>query len=94
MNQKSAGDKRGVMMSDKYLSESGLQGGKVLGIHLWLVCLVGGIPFFSIGVIALIGVVFEVGFPTNSAFVFASVLLTVIGALLMFSAYSLHYSKE
>ncbi len=91
MNSKSAADKRGVMMSDKYLSESGLQGGKVLGIHMWLVCFVVGIPFFIVGLIALVGVSFEVGFPTNSAFVFASVLVTVIGALLIFSGYSLHY---
>lgn len=81
-------------MSDKYLSESGLQGGKVLGKHMYLVCFVLGIPFLGIGLIALVGIAFEFGFPSNSAFVLASVLITVIGGLLVFSGYSLCQSKE
>jgi hypothetical protein len=57
-------------MSDKYLSESGLQGGNVLGEHLSLFSLILGIPLLIIGFYGLLNILFGWGFHTNSAIIF------------------------
>ena len=38
-----------VITSDKYISESGVQGGKVIGEHIVLGSFLVGIPFFVLG---------------------------------------------
>lgn len=87
MKKKSSG-KRAVVNSDKYLSESGLQGGKVLGNNISLASFVGGIPLFIIGFFALIAITFDLGFPTNPAVIIAALLVTVIGLLLIIGGFS------
>lgn len=94
MNKKPSEGKRSVITSDKYLSESGIQGGKVLGEHISLGSFIVGIPFFIIGLIALIGMLFNLGFPTNSAIILGSVLITIIGLLLVLGGYHTYKTKH
>lgn len=77
-----------MINSDKYLSESGLQGGKVLGNRISLVSFISGIPLFAIGFFAMFSIIFDLGFPTNSAAIISAVLVTVIGLLLILGGYS------
>ena len=79
-----------VIMSDKYISESGTQGGKVIGEHLALASLIGGIPLFLIGVITLSGLLFlNVKSPVYTADIIAALLVTIIGLLLMIGGYNI-----
>jgi len=84
---------RSVIMSDKYLSESGLQGGKVLGNHISLASFVGGIPLLIIGVIALILIILDPGFPSNTAIIIGVLLVTIIGLLLVIGGYTISQTK-
>lgn len=88
MNEKKSNKKQVVVTSDNYISESGLQGGKILGNHISLASFVGGIPLCIIGLIALIGITLNLGFPSNSAVIIASVVVTVIGLLLIIGGFS------
>jgi hypothetical protein len=83
-----------VIMADKYLSESGIQGGKIVANKISLASLIVGIPFFIIGVFALIGMVFNLGFPSNPAIIIAALLLTIIGLLLIIGAYTISKTKK
>jgi hypothetical protein len=94
MNKKTSEEDNTVIMSDKYLSESGLQGGKVIGEHLALGSFIIGIPFLIMGLIALIGMLFGFGFPTHTAFVIAALLVTVIGLLLVIGGYNIYRTKH
>lgn len=83
-----------VIMSDKYISESGVQGGKVIGEHIVLDSLIFGIPFLIIGLIGLF-MLFGLGFPaTNTANIILMLLLTVIGLLLIIGAYNIYITKH
>ena len=88
MNNKKSSSRRAVITSDKYLSESGLQGGKVLGNHISLASFVGGIPLLIIGLFALIGIIFDLGFPSNAAIIIAALLVIAIGLLLILGGFS------
>jgi len=92
MNKKTG--KRSVVTSDKYLSESGLQGGKILGDHITLASFIIGIPFLIIGLIAMIGIIFDLGFPNNAAIIIAVLLITVIGLLLVIGGYAMYKTKK
>jgi len=83
-----------VITSDKYLSESGVQGGKAIGEHIALGSFIIGIPFFIIGLIALIGMLFDFGFPTHTAGIIGGLLITVIGLLLIIGGYSIYRTKH
>jgi hypothetical protein len=93
MNIKTPED-RTVIMSDEYLSESGVQGGKIIGEHMALGCFIIGIPFFIIGVYALFSMFFGLGFPTNTAIIILAVLVTVIGSLFIISGYFIYRDKH
>lgn len=56
MNKKSSKHKRSVIMSDKYISESGIQGGSVLGEHLALFSYIIGIPLLVIGIYGILNI--------------------------------------
>ena len=93
MNKKTSREDNTVIMSDKYLSESGVQGGKIIGERLALGSFIIGIPFLIIGLIALIGMVFGFGFPTHTAGIIAALLVTVIGLLLIIGGYNIYRTK-
>lgn len=94
MVKKSAKKKRSVIMKDKYISESGLQGGKAIAEHIALLSLIIGIPFLVIGLFACISIVFNLGFPTNAAVIIGVLLVTIIGLLLVIGGYSISQTKK
>ncbi|MBN1859853.1 MAG: hypothetical protein JW840_00170 [Candidatus Thermoplasmatota archaeon] len=83
-------DDRTVIKSDEYLSESGLQGGKIIGEHLALGCVIIGIPFLLIGLYAFFCMFFDLGFPMNTAILIGSFLITIIGLLLLIGGYFIY----
>lgn len=85
---------KGVLMSDKYITESGLQGGNVLSDHISLLSFILGIPFFLIGVITLFGIFFDFGFQTNLAIIIGAFLITIIGLLLVVGGYFIYKDKH
>jgi hypothetical protein len=94
LNKKISKEDNTVIMSDKYLSESGVQGGKVIGEHIALGSLIFGIPLFVIGLWALINMLFGEGFPTNSAVIILVLLVIVIGLLLIIGGYNIYRTKN
>ena len=94
MNKKTSKKDNTVIMSDKYLSESGVQGGKVIGEHIALGSFIIGIPLLIIGLIALIGILFDIGFPTHAAGIIGALLVTVIGLLLVIGGYNIYRTKN
>ncbi len=94
MNKKTTKEDKTVIMSDKYISESGVQGGKVIADHITLGSFIIGIPLLIIGLIALIGILFDFGFPTHAAFIILATLVTVIGLLLVIGGYNINRAKH
>ena len=94
MNKKTSKEDNTVIMSDKYLSESGVQGGKVIADHIVLGSFIIGIPFLIIGLIGLIGILFDFGFPTHTAFLILAILIIVIGLLLVLGGYNIYRSNH
>jgi len=93
MNKKTLKEDNTVIMSDKYLSESGVQGGKVIGEHIVLGSFIAGIPFFIIGLIALFSMLF--GFlSTNTAVIIGVLLITIIGFLFIIGGYNIYRTKQ
>jgi len=85
---------KGVLMSDKYISESGVQGGNVLSDHISLLSFIIGIPFLIIGVITLIGIFFNFGFQKNAAIIIGAFLVSIIGLLLVIGGYFIYKNKQ
>lgn len=87
-----------VITSDKYISESGLQGGKILAEKLVLVCFAIGIPLFSIGLFLLLYFIFISGFPENwpmALYIFnPPSLALIIGLILIIGGYFAHKDKN
>jgi hypothetical protein len=54
MSKKTPNEDNTVILSDKYLSESGVQGGKIIAEHLALGCFLVGTPLFIIGLFSLL----------------------------------------
>lgn len=94
MGKKTSKKDNTVIMSDKYLCESGIQGGKVLGEHLALGSLIIGITLLIIGIYGLLNVLLGWGFPTNSAIIILVILVIVIGLLMTIGGYNIYRSKE
>jgi hypothetical protein len=94
MNKKTAKKDNTVIMSDKYLSESGLQGGKIIGEHIALGSLIFGIPLLIIGLYGLINMLYGWGIPTNNAIIILILLVIIIGLLMTFGGYSIYRSKN
>jgi len=93
MSKKTFEKNKTVIMSDKYLSESGVQGGKIIGEHLALGSFIVGIPFLIIGLITLFSIVFDF-FITNTAVIIAALLLIAIGLLLIIGGYFIYRDKH
>jgi hypothetical protein len=94
MNKTTSEENNTTIKSDKYLSESGVQGGKIIGEHLSLGCFIMGIPFFIIGLYALLNMLFGFGYPANTAIIIGALLAFVIGLLLIIAGYSIHRAKH
>lgn len=93
MNKKTSREDKTVIMSDKYLSESGVQGGKVIGEHIVLGSFIVGIPLLIIGLCALFSMLLGF-FPTNTAIIILVLLVTVIGLLMIIGGYSIYRTKH
>ena len=94
MNKKTSKGDNTVIMSDKYISESGVQGGKAIGEHIALGSFIVGIPLLAIGAYGLISMLFGWGFPTNSAVIILVLLVIIIGLLLTIGGYSIYITKK
>jgi len=94
MNKKTSEEDNTVIISDQYLSESGIQGGKIIGEHIVLGSLIVGIPFLIMGLIGLF-MIFGLGHPAaNTANILLMLLLTVIGLLLIIGTYNIYRKKH
>ena len=93
MNTKSSGDKRSVIMTDKYISESGIQGGNILGEHIALLSLIIGVPLLLIGIYGLLNMMFDWGFPVNNAVIILVFLVIIIGFLMTVGGYTIYKEK-
>jgi len=94
MNKKSIKKDNAVIMSDRYLSESGVQGGKIIGEHIALGSLIIGIPLLTIGTYALLNMLFDWGFPINSAIIILVLLVIIIGLLMTIGGYNIYRTKN
>jgi len=94
MNKKTSKKDNTVIMSDKYLSESGVQGGKVIGDHIVLGSFIFGVSFLIIGLYSLINIFLGWGFPTHAAGIIVALLVTVIGLLLVIGGYNIYRTKH
>jgi len=93
MSKKTFKENKTVIMSDKYLSESGVQGGKIIGEHLALGSFIVGTPFFIIGLITLFSILFDF-FSTNTAVIIGALLVTAIGLLLIIGGFFIYREKK
>ena len=94
MNKKTSKKDNTIIMSDDYFSESGVQGGKIIGEHIVLGSLIFGIPFLIMGLIGLF-MVFGLGFPAaNTANIILMLLLTVMGLLLIIVPNNINRTKH
>ena len=94
MAKKSSKNHRAVIMSDKYISESGVQGGKVIADHITLASYILGIPLLLLGVYAITSILFNLGFPRHAAGIIAAVLVFIIGLLLVVGAYNIQHAQQ
>ena len=83
---------RDIIMHED-IKESGLQSGKIIGEKLALFSFVVGIPLLIIGLYGLLSMVFDKGFPTNSAIIILVLVVLAIGSLLTFGGYSIYKGK-
>jgi len=65
----------------KDIKVSGLQGGKIVGDKLALFSLVMGIPLLFVGFYALISMIFDLGFPMNTATLILVMVIISLGSL-------------
>ena len=94
MNKRSSEVDKTVIMSDEFLNESGLQGGKIIGEHLALGSLIVGIPFFLMGLYVLVNIFLDLGFPTNTAIIIGGVLIFIIGLMLIIGGFLIYTGKH
>ena len=94
MNKQSSEVDKTVVMSDEFLNESGLQGGKIIGEHLALGSLIVGIPFFLMGLYVLVNIFLDLGFPTNTAIIIGGVLIFIIGVMLIIGGFLIYTGKH
>jgi len=94
MNKSTSKEDKRVIMSDKYISESGVQGGKVIGEHIVLGSLIFGITFLIMGLIGLCMLFVFGTIAANTANIILMLLLTVIGLLMIIGAYNIYCIKH
>jgi hypothetical protein len=87
------GDKT-VIMSDEYISESGVQGGHVIGEKIELFSFIIGIPLLIIGLYGLFNMLFGFGFPNNMANIILVLVVFFIGLFMTIGGYSFYRNKH
>jgi hypothetical protein len=95
--KKTEGD-RTVILSDKDLSESGVQGGKIIAEHLVVGSFLFGFSFLGIGLFSLFYMVFVTGLPKNLSLILLMFspqsLAIIIGVLLLIGASFMYRAKQ
>ena len=94
MNKNISKEDKTVIISDKYISESGVQGGKILGDNIILFSFIVGIPLLIIGLYGLINILFDFGFPNNMATIILVMVVFIIGILLTIGGYNIYRTKN
>ena len=98
MNKKASEKDNTVIMSDKYISESEVQGGKIISEKLELGCFIIGILLFSIGIFIQFYMLFFTGFPNDWPIILylfsPQSLAIIIGLLLIISGYFIYRDKH
>ena len=94
MSKKSTKKDNTVITSDKYISESGIQGGKIIGEKLALGSFIIGIPLILIGLYGLFSMVFNLGFPQNNANIIMILVVISLGILLTIGGYNIYKTKN
>ncbi|MDG6229265.1 MAG: hypothetical protein QCH96_04815 [Candidatus Thermoplasmatota archaeon] len=89
MSKKTSSKDNTVIMSDKYLTESGTQGGKILGDNLSLFSFVIGIPLLLVGIFGVFSILYNSNFESNMAIIILVVLFLIIGCLMTLGGYFL-----
>lgn len=80
---------RDMMMHDD-LRVAGLQGGKIVGNKLALFSFIMGIPLLLVGLYGLFSMVFDLGFPNNSATLILVLVVLALGSLFTVGGYLLY----
>ena len=93
MKKTTSKEDKTVITSDKYISESGVQGGKVIGEHIAFGSFLFGIPFFIMGLIGIFMLLLD-RLPSNTANIILVLLLTVFGLLLIIGGYNIYRIKN
>jgi len=94
MKKKTSEEDNTVILSDKYLSESGVQGGKIIGEKLVLFSFMIGIPLLLIGLYVIINMSLGWGLPKNLANILGVLLVIVIGLLMTIGGYFIYKDKH
>jgi len=94
MSKKSTKKDNTVITSDKYISESGIQGGKIIGEKLALGSFIIGIPLILIGLYGLFSMVFNLGFKQNNANIIMILVVIILGILLTIGGYNIYKTKN
>lgn len=89
MSKKTSSKDNTVIMSDKYLTESGTQGGKALGDNLSLFSFIIGIPLLLVGIFGFFSILYNSSFESNMAIILLVVLFLIIGCLMTLGGYFL-----
>jgi hypothetical protein len=89
MSKKTSSKDNTVIKSDKYLTESGTQGGKILGDNLSLFSFVIGIPLLLVGIFGVFSILYNSNFESNMAIIILVVLFLIIGCLMTLGGYFL-----
>ncbi|HVQ01014.1 MAG TPA: hypothetical protein VMT57_05820 [Candidatus Thermoplasmatota archaeon] len=85
-------------MSDKYLSESGYQGGKIIGEHIVFVSFIFGFSLLIVGLFSLFYLLFVTGFPEEMPLILILLspqsLAIIIGLLSITGGYFIYRNKH
>lgn len=98
MNKNTMKKDNTAIMSDKYLSESGVQGGKIIGEKLALFSFIFGIPLLIIGMWSLFNMLFVSGFPKDMLIILIILgpqsWAIIIGLLAIIGGFSIYRAKH
>ena len=80
---------RDVIMHED-IKVSGLQGGKIIANKLALFSFIMGIPLLLIGLYGLFSMIFDLGFPMNTATLILVLVVISLGSLFTIGGYFLY----
>ena len=94
MNKNTSKEDKTIILSDKYLSESGVQGGNIIGEKIVLFSFIIGIPLLSVGTYGIISILFDLGFPINGATIILVLVVFILGLLMVIGGYNFYRIKQ